>query len=46
MRDQIATALQALGVTSLTVAGFTISAAVGFGVAGAGLILFGLAVER
>lgn len=46
MRERIAAALQASGLTSLTIAGFAVSSAVGFAVAGVGMILFGLAVER
>jgi hypothetical protein len=42
----IALILQAAGVASLVVAGFLINPALGFGVLGVGLTLFGIAMER
>lgn len=46
MRSRIAAALEAIGVCLISVAGFTVSVGLGLLVAGAGLVLFGLAVER
>lgn len=46
MRDRVATLLQAAGVAAVAAAGFTVSATAGLAVAGLGLVLFGLAVER
>lgn len=42
----IALILQATGVASLVVAGFLVNTALGFGVLGVGLTLFGIAIER
>ena len=46
MRERVATLLEAVGVGVCSAAGFTVSATVGLGVLGVGLVLFGLAVER
>lgn len=46
MRQQIAAALQVAGLAVLSAAGFSVSVALGLAVAGAGLVAFGVAVER
>lgn len=46
MIDRVAAALQVTGVAALTAAGWMISAPLGLAVAGAGLVLFGISVER
>lgn len=46
MRARIAATLEAVGLLSLTAAGFTVTPGLGFLAAGVGLVVFGLAVER
>lgn len=46
MRQNVATALEALGVVAASAAGLTVSLGLGLAVAGLGLVLFGLALER
>lgn len=45
-RKNVAAALEAVGIIVAAVGGFTVAPVAGFGVLGAGLILFGLATER
>lgn len=46
MRQVIAAVLQAAGLVLGTAAGFTVSVGLGLAVAAAGLVAFGVAVER
>lgn len=46
MRRNVAAALQAAGVAAVTVAGFLVAAPLGFLAGGAGLLAFGLAMEK
>lgn len=46
MLNRVAAVLQASGVAVLSVAGWTITPTVGLFIAGAGMVLFGVAIER
>lgn len=46
MHPKLSTALEVVGLVSITVAGFLVSAALGFGVAGLALVALGVAGER
>lgn len=46
MRQTIAAVLQVTGIVAGAAAGFTVNATVGLAVCAAGLLAFGLAVER
>lgn len=46
MRKKIAAVLEAAGIATGAIAGFTVAPVWGFGILALGLVLFGLAVER
>lgn len=46
MRQQIAAALEIVGIAACSAAGFAVSTALGLAVVGVGAIVFGISVER